>query len=186
LLWALDTPFSKVNEKNPSFISYLHQKTSPKTGEGLSRETWRKILGLSTRFYKWAKSTYSKEYESIPQTWIDSLKIPKNIIQTKDTEYVTFEEIQTISNLKIPKTNLALLRDQAAAVLLFLSGMRAGAFVTMPIKAVDLKERSIKQWQKLGVQTKNNKSQTTYIYPIADLLEIVDQWDQVVRKKLPV
>jgi hypothetical protein len=41
--------------------------------------------------------------------------------------------------------------------------MRAGAFSTLPISAVDLSSRTIKQWPALGVKTKNGKSATTYL-----------------------
>ena len=185
LLWALDTHFSKANKLQPSFIKYLEERISHKTGEAFSRETWRKILGLTARFFNWVISNYPKGFKSFPQIWIDGLNIPKNITDSIDTNYVTYEEINTLANLKIPNRNLALLRDQAAAIMLFLSGMRAGALVTMPIEAVNLEDRSIKQWNKLGVKTKNNKSQTTYLFPIEDLLGVVQKWDQRVQKKLP-
>jgi site-specific recombinase XerC len=42
--------------------------------------------------------------------------------------------------------DLALLRDKAAAALLFLSGARASAFTTLPILAVDLQEKTLRQW----------------------------------------
>jgi integrase len=70
--------------------------------------------------------------------------------------------------------------------MLFLSGMRAGAFCTMPIQAVDVPHRAIKQWPSLGVETKNGKSATTYLLDIPDLLAVVGRWDSFVRACLPL
>ena len=69
--------------------------------------------------------------------------------------------------------------------MLFLSGMRATAFGTLPIAAVDLPSRTIKQWPALGVATKNGKSATTYLLDIPELLRVVEAWDAFVRAQLP-
>ena len=68
--------------------------------------------------------------------------------------------------------------------MLFLSGMRASAFATLPIEAVDLNLNSIKQWPELGVETKYDKQDTTYLFPIPELLKIVSEWDDIVRQEL--
>ena len=52
-------------------------------------------------------------------------------------------------------------RDQAAAAFLFLSGMRIDAFVSLPIRGVDLVRMRVQQLPKLGVRTKNNKAAIT-------------------------
>jgi integrase len=69
--------------------------------------------------------------------------------------------------------------------MLYLSGMRVGAMGTLPIEAVDLAERSVRQWPSLGVYTKNGKAATTYLLPIPELLEVVQRWDGHVRETLP-
>ena len=81
--------------------------------------------------------------------------------------------------------NLALLRDKAAAAMLFLSGMRASAFSTLPISAVDLENLTLRQWPELGVHTKNGKKATTFLLNLPEVLEPVRQWDEIVRKSLP-
>jgi site-specific recombinase XerC len=68
---------------------------------------------------------------------------------------------------------------------LFLSGIRVGAFVTLPLVAVDLDNLKIKQWPRLWVRTKHNKHATTYLLNIPDLLEVVREWDYEVRAALP-
>ena len=70
--------------------------------------------------------------------------------------------------------------------MLFLSGMRASAFASLPIEAVDLSAYSIRQWPEIGVRTKNSKRATTYLLPIPELLEVVKNWDQLIRGVLPL
>jgi hypothetical protein len=45
----------------------------------------------------------------------------------------------------MPKGNS---RIRAAAVIWFLSGTRIGAFVTLPLSAVEIETRIVKQWPK--------------------------------------
>jgi integrase len=63
--------------------------------------------------------------------------------------------------------------------------MRAGAFGTLPIEAVDLSNRTIKQWPSLNVHTKKGKSATTYLLDIPELLTVVERWDAFIRAQLP-
>jgi integrase len=62
-----------------------------------------------------------------------------------------------------------------------LSGMRIGAFVTLPADCVNIKTRKIQQLPEKGVQTKNSKAAVTFLLPIADLLEIVTEWDTYIH-----
>jgi site-specific recombinase XerD len=71
--------------------------------------------------------------------------------------FVTLEETRQLFALPNPGHALALLRDQAACALLFVSGMRVGALATLPLAALDLGARTVKQWPALGVLTKNRK-----------------------------
>ena len=80
---------------------------------------------------------------------------------------------------------MATTRDQAAACLLFLSGIRAGALGSLPIRAVDVSNRVLHQWPSLGVRTKNAKSATTYLLDVPELLSIVAAWDAFIRARLP-
>lgn len=103
-------------------------------------------------------------------------------VEYKEHEAVTIEEIRAIA--KAPVQNLKEKRIRAAAVLWFLSGIRIGAFVTLPIKALDVENLSIKQWPKLGVRTKFRKHATTYLLKIPELLIVVKEWDEYVRSNL--
>jgi len=76
-------------------------------------------------------------------------------------------------------------RDRAAIAFLFLSGARDGAFVSLPIHAIDLDVLKVQQMPCLGVNTKYEKSATTYLLNIPNLLGVVRDWDQLVRDDLP-
>jgi integrase len=76
-------------------------------------------------------------------------------------------------------------RIRAAAVFMYLSGIRIGAFISLPIKAVDLENRFICQYPSMGVHTKNSKSAKTVLYPIPELFDVIKEWDKEVRAVLP-
>jgi integrase len=100
--------------------------------------------------------------------------------EKKEHEAVTIEEIRAIA--KAPVTTLGERRIRASAVFWFLSGIRIGAFVSLPLLAVDLDNLSVKQWPKLGVRTKFKKRATTFLLNIPDLLEVIRDWDREVRE----
>ena len=97
--------------------------------------------------------------------------------------YVSHEEIIAIADLQIASENLVLRRDQAAVAMLYISGMRAGALLSLPIKAVDILNTEIKQWPSLGVKTKNGKHATTHLLPIPELIDVVEKWDTFIRSQ---
>lgn len=68
---------------------------------------------------------------------------------------------------------------------MFLSGMRVGAFLTMPISSVDLKNKKIYQLPSLGVATKFQKASITTLLNIPRLFDIVCEWDSEVRTIFP-
>jgi len=84
-----------------------------------------------------------------------------------------------------PASSISERRARAAVVFLFLSGMRIGAFVSLPLQAVDIKGRKVIQYPSLGVRTKNRKNGITYLFDIPELLRVVKEWDDEVREVLP-
>jgi integrase len=68
--------------------------------------------------------------------------------------------------------------------MLYLSSMRIGALGSLPLQAVDLSKQTIRQWPKLGVQTKNNKTATTYLLDIPELFAVVEKWEAFMRRQL--
>jgi len=145
----------------------------------------KKVIQTVKRFFTWLKLTYPREYRNLTPAWIDTLRPPRSVQPAPEHTFVTLEEIRQLAAVKVDRADVALWRDQVGTVMLFLSGMRAGAFGTMPISAVDLDQRTIKQWPSLGVATKNGKAATTYLLDIPELLAVVEEWNTFIRTQLP-
>jgi site-specific recombinase XerC len=185
LVWADEAAFSRVAEIRPSFATHLTSARLDGGSGTLAPATLKKVIQTVKRFFVWLKMTYPREYRELPATWIDSLRPPRTVQAAKEHEFVSLDKVRQIATMQIDEGDLALRRDQAAVVMLFLSGMRAGAFCTLPVAAVDVRNRKIKQWPTLGVETKNGKSATTYLLDMPELLSVVEKWDALLRSDLP-
>ena len=185
LIWADESLLSTAADIRPTFAEYLGTTRLDGENGQLAPSTSKKVIQTVKRFFLWLKMTHPREYRDLSPTWIDTLRPPRGAQTIVDHEFITLEEVQRIADMKIADDDLALRRDRAAAIMLFLSGMRAGAFSTLPIGAVDLPNRTIKQWTTLGVETKNDKSATTYLLDLPELLAVVQEWDAVIRAQLP-
>ena len=186
LIWADETSFEHVMEHRPTFPSFL-ATVRLDGGQGkLAPATLKKIIQTIKRFFTWLKLAYVREYRDLSLAWIEALRPPRGIELPAEHIFVTPGEVQQLIGFQGAAEDLALRRDQAAAALLFLSGMRASAFATLPLAAVDLSSRTIKQWPALGVDTKNGKSATTYLLDIPELLAAAREWDHLIRTQLPL
>ena len=179
LLWAMERSFAVAHKIKPSFPQYVNEL-------GLAAESRKKIVETARSFFKWVKLYHSHPFGQLPAYWIEDLTPPK-VPRGNNLEYVTVEEALKIVRLKIDRDNIALWRDQAMTAMLFLSGARAGAATSLPIKAVhlDSKYPNIEQKPALGVHTKNNQSATTFLHNIPELLETARGWDAYVRSNCP-
>lgn len=183
LEWADNQSFDHAPKIRPTFSEYmLTARMDEMDGERLSPIYVRHVIRAAHRFFQWV-TNHQKGFSSISQAWLDTLKPPRMTIEPSEHEIVTLEEVRAIASA--PVRSIGELRIRAAAVFLFLSGIRIGAFVTLPLSAVNLKDRSVKQWPRLGVRTKFSKHATTFLLDIPDLLEVVKQWDDEVRQVLP-
>lgn len=185
LMWADSRPLAEAGKIKPGFASYLNTaRLDGETGP-LSPATLKKIVQTTRRFLTWAKANYPREFRALPATWIDELRPPRSVQSPHEHEFVTLNEVVQLVASTGQANDVTLIRDRAAAAMLFLSGMRANAFATLPIEAVDIAGRAIRQWPSLGVKTKNGKSATTYLLEIPELLAVVEKWDAFVRSHLP-
>lgn len=184
LLWAGEKDFSLVTIIRPTLPIYLSSLTKANQ-DHLAACTQKKILDASRRFFNWAKSVYPKEFGVISKAWTDTLRLKRQPQKSMENIYVTEDEIRKLIAVDCSQDDLALLRDQAAAAFLFLSGIRGSAFVTLPIRAVDQEKLTVLQWPELGVKTKNGNKATTFLFNIPDLLEPIKKWDDTVRFALP-
>lgn len=190
LLWADEVFFGKPQfMKRNTFQNYL---SNVKTQNGLlSQESKKKILDYSRDFYKWAKDTYPRDFQSVKISWITSLKPIRNVERTMTTEARTVTEQEMFTLLeKFQQSSMVddivYRRDFTSAVFLYLSGQRAGAYVTTPINAINLEKNEVYQWPDVyGVKTKNLKKATTFLYQIPGLIEIVRDWDSYIRSVIP-
>jgi integrase len=185
LIWADAVSIGEVTAIRPTFATFL--STTRRDGDvgTLAPTTLKKVIQTVKRFFTWLKLTYPREYRSLTPAWIDTLRPPRSVPLAPEHTFVTLEEIRQLAAVEVDHTDLALWRDQVGTVMLFLSGMRAGAFGTLPISAVDLAQRTIKQWPSMGVATKNGKAATTYLLDIPEMLAVVEEWDTFIRAQLP-
>lgn len=181
LLWAQEHSFEKAPRIRPTLPEHILEARLDGSGELLSPAYVRKVIRSSYNFFQWLR-THKRGYGLIDQAWLDTLKPPRMTIEYKEHEAVTIEEITAIANA--PVFTMRDKRIRAAAVFWFLSGIRVGAFVSLPIKAVDIDDLTIKQWPKLGVKTKFQKHATTFILDIPELLKVVKEWDKFIKSKL--
>jgi integrase len=185
LIWADETLLHKAESIRPSFQSYVGKIPGKDGKDCLSPDSQRRIIDTARRFFEWATLHCPNEFRKISPGWIDTLKLRKMRSEHSEHEYVTLEEICQLANFPVLESDLALQRDRAAAIMLYLSGMRASAFTTAPIQAFDLENQCVYQWPKeYGVMTKNSKKATTFLLPIPELLEVVKNWDRQVRLAL--
>lgn len=183
LTWAAERPFIKAPSIRPTFPEYmLSARLDGATGH-LSAGYIKKVLADARRFFTWLAANQSG-YKNIKQAWINTLKAKRLSEVPKTKEAVTLDEVFAIA--KAPVSSTVERRIQAAAVLLFLSGMRIGALISLPIQAIDIENRKILQYPSLGVRTKNRKYGVTALLDIPELLEVVKDWDKEVRSHLPI
>jgi len=185
LLWADETLVTQAEQIRPTFPAHIVAEAQRPAGAGLAPATIKKILQSSQRFLRWLKQTYPSDCRTLSLTWIETLRPPRLPERQVEHEYVTLHEVLKLAHLCVEPNNLSLRRDQAGALLLFLSGMRVSALGSLPIAAVDIPGQAVKQWPALGIRTKNSRSATTYLLPIPELLDVVETWDRYVRDQLP-
>ncbi len=183
LEYAAETAFHKLPFKQPSFTEHIKMPGKRRDGkEGIhSPEYQRKALSSTRHFFEWLKDE-KEAYSTISTRWIKSLKI-KPLPNKPKQKYYSLDEIIQIANTPVASLNEE--RIRAACAFLFLSGMRIGAFLTLPILAVNISELTVKQWPSLGVHTKLGKKATTRLLNVPEyqcLISIVTAWDSKVRE----
>lgn len=182
LEWAQEIHFSKAYTIRPSLKVFLLETRLDGAEGQLSYAHMKKILATGRRFFQWGKD-YKKGFSEIHPTWIKTLD-NKNVSEIpRVINVVILDEILAIS--RTPVNNLPEKRTRAMAVFLYLSGTRIGAFVSLRLNTIDIDKREIWQYPSLGVKTKNKKYAQTTLLPIPELLEVVKDWDNELRRALP-
>jgi integrase len=148
-------------------------------GRTLSKKTQEMACASARNFFAWARRALDG-YRLVDPLWVETLRPGRTVETVQERELYTLDEVLTLAKPE-EGDGLREQRDKAAIAFLFLSGMRVGAFATLPVMALDLDELTVKQWPELGVATKNGKAATTYLLDIPELLEVVRAWDDVIR-----
>lgn len=189
LNWATDTAFSVVPDLRPAYPVWIAE-----TLAGRAPSYIEKLLSTSRAFFAWARERWPVRYERVRTDWIAGLrsKVRPGRVVTK--ELYTLENVRDL--VAVNARRLVERRDRAAVAFLFLSGMRVGAFVSLPVRSVTFDYQVevnaapmvlIRQWPDFGVRTKNSKAANTFLLPhseLADLRAIVWEWHQEVAEGL--
>ena len=190
VLWANENWLGDAHKIEPTFQTYILAADDPRHAI-FAPVTIKKIFQIARRFFTWAKMTHSTEFRLITPAWIDSLYPPRRVLQSAnethldEDDFVSLEDVKSLLAVPATADQLVRRRDQAAAAMLLLSGMRPGAFGSLSLQCVDVAKLRIRQWPELGVHTKNSKKATIFLLHIPGLLEVVQDWDAFVRADLP-
>jgi integrase len=185
LEWAQGISLPKASTIRPAFPSYLEKYKTPADNQ-LGASGFGAICKTVRAFFLWAKAENPYRYRLIEQNWIVSIRPPRmrrEEAKLHKRELYTVEEVIRLATCPVRSLNEE--RTRAAAAFLFLSGMRIGAFASLPIGCVDLENMRVFQLPERGVLTKNRKAAVTTLLQIPELLAVVKEWDAKVRTKLP-
>jgi integrase len=182
LEWADGVPFSRAQSIRPVLPEYVGGLAGRGEATSSSGTHARKILATARRFFDWAALNQA-EYRGLKGAWTATLKARKQDQTSKKPDAVSLDEVRAIA--AAPARSILERRAQAGALLMYLSGVRVGALVTISIGAVDLHSRTVKQHPSLGVRTKNRTHATTSLLDIPELYPAVEAWDGEVRSRLP-
>jgi len=186
LEWADERSFAQAPSIRPTLPRYLLTARDDGAGKPLSHEHMAKVCGTTRHFFTWLSREESGRCRAITPGWIATLepvRRPGDDVPPERSIY-SLEDMRAM--VALPAEKLTERRVRAAVAMLFLSGMRIGAFVTIRIDCVDLAHRTIKQWPSMGVHTKGSKTATTHLLDIPDLLEVAQGWDSYLRSVSPL
>ena len=185
LKWAQETSLTRAAVIKPTLPAYLEKVKSPYGIGQLGAAEFTAICKTARAFFLWAKAEHPGRFRMVDQNWIASIRPPRMRRESatlKERELYTLDEVIHLATC--PVETLCQQRTQAAAALLFLSGMRIGAFASLPIGCVDLDSMRIYQLPERGVMTKNRKAAITTLLNIPELMAVARAWDVRVRKEV--
>lgn len=185
LRWADDESFAHAPDIRPVFPRYLQSLTTPR-GKPLAPAGIRRGCQDARMFFEWLSQHHRAQFKAITPAWIVTLQPPRlKALPHIERNVVTLEMVRQLMEVPHEPNDLALWRDKATAAFLFLSGIRASAFCTLPLQCINLRERVVYQYPTMGVRTKNRKAMVTHLLEIPDLLAVCMEWDEFVRAQLP-
>lgn len=155
-----------------AFRKDVLEKESAATGKVLSASTIVHMLGALEVFFRWLADT---EFPKFDRAAIDYFTPPKRTELNARTRPrrrpPTSEDIARVV-ASVPLDSLIGLRNAAVIALIFLTGIRDGALISLKIKHVRLEDRQINQ-DSNEVQTKFGKNQVTTFFPVGEWYETI-------------
>lgn len=183
LEWAGEHPFHDAPKVLPTLPEYVCSQQAEGKDAPLSHEYRRKIVDCGRHFFRYLR-IHVPGHKSISEAWLDTLKLGREAQDFSEISSVSLEEISAIA--RSPVTTLNEKRTRAAACMLYGSGMRVDAFVSIPIEAVKVPDLEVHQLPKeFGVRTKFKKAAITFLLDIQDVLAVISDWDRTVRAIMP-
>lgn len=180
LEWADETHFANVSKLRPTFPDYLNSVVGKNSDRLLCDNEITAILAETGQFLAWCKERIA-DMRSLKPEWLDTLTpVRRDHPIINERKSVSLETVRAL--LAVEWSDFRGRRTKAAAAFLFLSGIRVTAFATLPVKAVDLAKKSVRQDPVIGVKTKFRKRATTFLLDIPDLMAVVTAWDSEVRQ----
>ncbi len=165
--------------------AYLERIKGP-NGAPIGAAQFAALCKTARAFFLWALKEHPGRYRSIDANWVQSIRPPRARAEQAELKNRILYQVEEVIKLADAKTSTtAERRTQAAAAFLFLSGMRIGAFTTLPIACVDLPNNRVMQLPERGVMTKNRKAAVTTLLRVPDLMCVVTGWDGYLRNLVP-
>lgn len=186
LKWANDKSFTRSRSIDPTFPVYLLSARNDNKDEPLSPESLKSTCETTRRFFSWLRMSQPRKYGSLSESWVDSIRPARSRgmqSEVKEHEFYTLADMKKIASLELD--TLSLKRAQACMCFMYLTGIRVGALLSLPVSCVDLEKRKIYQLPSKGVHTKNEKAAVTSMLVIPELMNVVKEWDQMVREQAP-
>ena len=183
LEWADEKRLIDAYKIKPTYPTYLGGLKKADGSQLIGSAHFSGCCKTARAFFTWARDEYHSHYKRIDQNWVLSLRPPRERgeqAELKKREIYTVEEVIKLVSVEVD--SLMLHRVQAASAFLFLSGMRIGAFVSLPASCVDLESQQVSQLPKKGVNTKNHKAAITTLLNIPELLVVVTKWDKFLKE----
>lgn len=186
LQWADSKSFKDAPKLIPTFPEYLLTARNDGKNKRLTPKYMDKVLSHVRTFFDWARLN-QPGFGIITEAWITTIKVRKSAgmhSRLQERQYWKLEDVRKIASLN--PSGLREQRDIAATCFLYISAMRIGAFVTLPVECVDMNQLRVEQLPEKGVHTKNSKAAITFLLPMPqapELLEIVRSWDAFVKRE---
>ncbi len=182
LIWADETRFSQADKIKQKYPVYLGDLKKPDGANLIGTAHFAACCKTARAFFKWAKVEYPREYKEIMQGWIVSIKPPRSRSEQSELKQREIYEVEEVIKLAtFPVESLKFKRMQAAVALLFMSGMRISALVSLPVSCVHLDQLKVDQLPEKGVLTKNHKAAITTLLNIPELFQVVKGWNDFLR-----